>query len=119
MIAYRKPSLLMLHFILTFWIFIVSGDVFSLPFSYSLCADKLSNSVMKTVTRLNPNESQQDKSFIIIYFYRSLSTWKFIISFIKIGNQIPQKITAGLFQYVAIQRIWKTASLTSVLLELG
>jgi hypothetical protein len=59
--AQRKPCVLMLYFILTFWVFIVAGYVFSLPFSYSLRADKLSNSVIKTVKRFNPNESQQQK----------------------------------------------------------
>jgi hypothetical protein len=43
-----QGCVLVLHFILTFWIFIVAGYVFSLPFPYSLRADKLPNSVIKT-----------------------------------------------------------------------
>jgi hypothetical protein len=61
--AEKKPYFLILHFILTFWIFIVSGYVLSVPLSYSLCADKLSNSVTKTVQIFNPNGNQEYKFY--------------------------------------------------------
>jgi hypothetical protein len=47
----KKPTFLTLHLILTFWIFIVSCYVLSIPLSHSLCADKLSNSVTNAVKK--------------------------------------------------------------------
>jgi hypothetical protein len=85
--ARKKLSLLILQYILTFRIFIVSGYVLSLPLSYSLRADKLANPVIKQLQDLTQTKANS-KNLAITYFYKSLSTYKSIITFIMMDNEV-------------------------------